>query len=172
MINQRFIEEHANNLIELRDIDEIKLYCKANGFEIKDQELESLKTSMQTLVNRTSDSQLLKLEDLADVSGGLTENQAMGIAIGVGVVATIAGIFIPAAVGAGKFAAKAGLTLAEGFKTLSKSNTITGIMLGSAFMGETQRFLEGDVQSTEGRSYQQKYAEEYAESAHGNNQCG
>lgn len=158
MINQKFIKEHVNNLVELRDVAEIKLYCKSNGFEIKDQELERLRTSMQALVNKTADSRLLKLEDLANVSGGDLDKKDAQIIAGVLTLAGFAiGFLIP--------------TLAPATSALKN---FTGVLtMGGLSVGQLlgQGFVAAGEQS-EMKKMQKGAALSYAESASGNNQCG
>ena len=150
MSKRKFIEEHENNLIELRDVDEIKLYCKANGFEIKDQEIENLRTSMQALVNKTSDSQLLKLEDLANVSGGIDKDTADILSA----IFNLGGIIIGGVIG--------GILKAPGLVAM------IGLSVGEI----GSQVIEGFGTYSEMINREKEAALSYAESAHGNNQCG
>lgn len=85
-INQSFIKEHFDDLLEFRDIDEVKYYLKDNKINISNDEIENFKKSIQLAVNGSNKSCILCNSDLANVSGGMNSTGAAVLGLVISLV--------------------------------------------------------------------------------------
>lgn len=181
LIDQSFIKEHIDNLLEYRDIDEIKCYLKANNYDIKDKEIEQLKDNIQTLISVDTEKQFLDMEDLYNVSGGdltdkngyLTQEAATGIAVAVGlIIGVLACIPVGFAI-KGAYFTDAGKALG-GFERFMQvaSPSVNALMVGSGFFGDTYQLTEGSVNTSQAINYQNQYANEMTERTNDYNNQG
>lgn len=123
MINQKFIVENMEDLVSLRDAEEISNYAKEKNIDLNLDEIYSIKNFVEQNVNLLDEKKsILSLDDLSEVAGGNSYTDA-----GNGVIIATSVISAPLA-----FIPGVGIGLSFALNTLGQ---IVGNLLKGKGMG-------------------------------------